>query len=192
MTAAGVLSTDSLLEAARGVVGGRSIDTLCVNTLRTLSMDAVQKAQSGHPGTPMGMAPVVYTIWTRFLRFDPADPTWPNRDRFVLSVGHASALLYATLHLAGVQAVDSDYETPGEPAVSIEDLKRFRQLRSKCPGHPEYRLTSGIEATTGPLGQGVRTRWGWRLPRSGPALTTTDPAATCSTSMSTPSQAMET
>jgi transketolase len=163
VTAAGVLSSDSLLEAARGVVGGRSIDTLCVNTLRTLSMDAVQKAQSGHPGTPMGMAPVVYTIWTRFLRFDPADPTWPNRDRFVLSAGHASALLYATLHLAGVQAVDSDYEALGEPAVSIEDLKRFRQLRSKCPGHPEYRLTSGVEATTGPLGQGVANSLGMAI-----------------------------
>ena len=163
MSTAGVRSTESLLEAARGAVGGKPIDTLCVNTLRTLSCDAVQKAQSGHPGTPMGMAPVVYTIWTRFLRFDPADPTWPNRDRFVLSVGHASALLYSMLHLTGVQAVDSDYETLGEPAVSIEDLKRFRQLGSKCPGHPEYRLTSGVEATTGPLGQGVANSVGMAI-----------------------------
>ena len=163
MTAIGVRSTESLLEAARGVVGGRPIDTLCVNTLRTLSCDAVQKAQSGHPGTPMDLAPVAYTIWTRFLRFDPADPTWPNRDRFVLSCGHASALLYSMLHLTGVQAVDSDYESLGEPSVTIDDLKRFRQLDSKCPGHPEYRLTSGVEATTGPLGQGVANSVGMAI-----------------------------
>jgi transketolase len=163
MSAAIPVSLEHLLANARGVVGGTPLDTLSVNTLRTLSCDAVQKAQSGHPGTPMAMAPVVYTIWSRFLRYDPADPTWPNRDRFVLSCGHASALLYSMLHLAGVQAVDSEYESVGEPAVSIEDLKQFRQLGSKCPGHPEYRLTSGVEATTGPLGQGVANSVGMAI-----------------------------
>ncbi|HEY5476441.1 MAG TPA: transketolase [Tepidiformaceae bacterium] len=168
MTASTPVSLEDLLAHASGVVGGTPLDTLCVNTLRTLSCDAVQKAQSGHPGTPMGMAPVVYTLWQRFLRYDPADPAWPNRDRFVLSCGHASALLYSVLHLAGVRAVDSEYESTGKPAVSLEDLKQFRQLGSKCPGHPEYGLTSGVEATTGPLGQGVAnsvgmaiaSRWG--------------------------------
>jgi transketolase len=136
------------------------IDTLCVNTIRTLSIDAIQKANSGHPGTPMAMAPVAYTLWQQFLRFDPEDPIWPNRDRFVLSAGHASMLLYALLHLTRVQAVDPDYETVGEPAVSLDDIKRFRQLDSKAPGHPEYRWTSGVECTTGPLGQGVATSVG--------------------------------
>jgi transketolase len=117
-------------------------------------MDAVQQANSGHPGTPMALAPLVYTLWQNFLRFDPADPIWPNRDRFVLSNGHASMLLYAILHLSGVKAVSAEYEHLGEPAVSLDDIKRFRQLDSKCPGHPEYHLTSGVEATTGPLGQG--------------------------------------
>ena len=117
-------------------------------------MDAVQQANSGHPGTPMALAPLVYTIWQNFLRFDPEDPIWPNRDRFVLSNGHASMLLYATLHLTGVKAVNAKYERLGEPAVSLDDIKRFRQLGSKCPGHPEYHLTSGVETTTGPLGQG--------------------------------------
>src|SRR6476659_6275140 len=133
------------------------IDQLCINTIRTLSIDAIQKANSGHPGTPMAMAPVAYTLWQRFLRFDPADPIWPGRDRFVLSAGHASRLLYALLHLAGVKAVDPDYEALGEPAVSLDDIKNFRQLDSHAPGHPEYRWTSGVEATTGPLGQGVAT-----------------------------------
>jgi transketolase len=131
-----------------------SLDDLCINTIRTLSMDAVQKAKSGHPGTPMGMAPVAYTIWQRFLRFDPEDPIWPNRDRFVLSIGHASMLLYSLLHLTGVRAVNADYERLGEPSVTLDDIKRFRQLDSKCPGHPEYHWTSGVETTTGPLGQG--------------------------------------
>jgi transketolase len=131
-----------------------TIDDLCINTVRTLSMDAVQRAKSGHPGTPMAMAPVVYTLWQRFLRFDPADPIWPNRDRFVLSIGHASMLLYAMLHLTGVRAVNADYERVGEPTVTLDDIKRFRQLDSRCPGHPEYRWTSGVETTTGPLGQG--------------------------------------
>ena len=131
-----------------------SLDDLCINTIRTLSMDAVQQANSGHPGTPMALAPVVYTLWQRFLRFDPDDPIWPNRDRFVLSIGHASMLLYSMLHLTGVRAVNADYERLGEPSVTLDDIKRFRQLDSKCPGHPEYRWTSGVETTTGPLGQG--------------------------------------
>jgi len=139
------------------------IDTLCINTIRTLSIDAIQKANSGHPGTPMAMAPVAYTLWQRFLRFDPADPIWPNRDRFVLSAGHASMLLYALLHLANVQAVDPDYETLGQPAVSLDDIKSFRQLDSHAAGHPEYHLTSGVETTTGPLGQGIATSVGMAL-----------------------------
>ena len=132
----------------------RTLDQLCVNTIRTLCIDAVQQANSGHPGTPMGMAPVVYCLWQRFLRFDPEDPIWPNRDRFVLSAGHASTLLYSLLHLTGVRAVDPDYEVLGRPSVTLDDLKSFRQLGSRCPGHPEYRWTSGVECTTGPLGQG--------------------------------------
>jgi transketolase len=136
------------------------IDELCVNTIRTLSIDAIQKANSGHPGAVMGMAPAAYTLWQRFLRFDPQEPIWPNRDRFVLSNGHASMLLYSLLHLTQVQAVDPDYETLGKPSVSLDDIERFRQLDSKCPGHPEYRWTSGVETTTGPLGQGVATSIG--------------------------------
>ncbi|MFQ6022335.1 MAG: transketolase [Acidiferrobacterales bacterium] len=135
----------------------------CINTIRTLSMDAVQAANSGHPGTAMAMAPVMYCLWQRFLRFDPGDPIWPNRDRFVLSVGHASMLLYSMLHLCGVKAVNKKYERLGELSVTLEDIKRFRQLDSRCPGHPEYRWTSGIETTTGPLGQGVATSVGMAL-----------------------------
>src|SRR3954462_6930875 len=141
-------------------VDTKQLDQLCVNTIRTLSMDAVQQANSGHPGTPMAMAPVVYTLRNRVLRFDPEDCLWPNRDRFVLSIGHASMLLYSILHLTEVKAVDSNYEKVGKPSVTIEDIKHFRQLDSKCPGHPEYRLTSGVETTTGPLGQGVATSVG--------------------------------
>jgi transketolase len=144
-------------------VAGPHLDTLSVNTIRTLCIDAVQAANSGHPGTPMAMAPVVYVLWQRVLRFDPADPIWPNRDRFVLSAGHASTLLYSILHLTKVQAVDADYETVGKPSVELEDLKKFRQLDSKCPGHPEYRWTSGIECTTGPLGTGVATSVGMAI-----------------------------
>jgi transketolase len=139
------------------------IDTLCINTIRTLSIDAIQKANSGHPGTPMSMAPVAYTLWQRFLRFDPSDPIWPNRDRFVLSAGHASMLLYSLLHLAQVEAVDPDYEVLGEPSVSLDDIKNFRQLDSHAAGHPEYHLTSGVETTTGPLGQGVATTVGMAI-----------------------------
>jgi transketolase len=140
-----------------------AIDELCINTIRTLAMDAVQQANSGHPGTPMALAPVVYRLWQRFLRFDPNHPIWPNRDRFVLSVGHASMLLYAMLHLTGVRAVNPKYETLGHLSVELDDIKRFRQLESKCPGHPEYRWTSGVETTTGPLGQGVATSVGMAI-----------------------------
>jgi transketolase len=140
-----------------------SIDEVCINTIRTLAIDAVQAANSGHPGTPMAMAPVVYTLWQDFLRFDPEDPIWPNRDRFILSSGHASALLYAMLHLTGVKAVNEKYERLGTPSVALDDLRRFRQLDSKCPGHPEYHLTSGVEMTTGPLGQGVATSVGMAI-----------------------------
>src|SRR5713101_682600 len=139
------------------------LDTLSINTIRTLAMDAVQKANSGHPGTPMALAPVAYTLWQQFLRFDPEDPIWPNRDRFILSNGHASMLLYSLFYLSGVRAVNPKYERLGEPAVSLEDIKNFRQLGSKSPGHPEYRLTSGVETTTGPLGQGVATGVGMAM-----------------------------
>jgi transketolase len=139
---------------------GQDLDQLCVNAIRTLSIDAVQAANSGHPGTPMAMAPVAYCLWQQFLRFDPQDPVWPNRDRFVLSIGHASTLLYSLLHLTGVRAVSKDYETLGELSVPLDALKAFRQLNSRCPGHPEYRWTSGVETTTGPLGQGVATSVG--------------------------------
>jgi transketolase len=139
------------------------VDTLCINTIRTLSIDAIQKADSGHPGTPMAMAPVAYTLWQRFLRFDPSDPIWPDRDRFVLSAGHASMLLYSLLHLAKVEAVDPDYEILGTPSVSLDDIKNFRQLDSHAAGHPEYHLTSGVETTTGPLGQGVATSVGMAI-----------------------------
>jgi transketolase len=142
---------------------GSEIDQLCINTIRTLAMDAVQQANSGHPGTPMALAPLAYTIWQNFLRFNPDDPIWPNRDRFVLSNGHASMLLYSILHLTGVRSVDAKYERLGEPAVSLDDIKRFRQLGSKCPGHPEYHLTSGVETTTGPLGQGCGNSVGMAL-----------------------------
>jgi transketolase len=143
--------------------GHGELDWLAINTIRTLSIDAIQAANSGHPGTPMAMAPVAYELWQRFLRFDPEDPIWPNRDRFVLSAGHASMLLYSLLHLAGVKAVDPDYETLGELSVKLEDIEHFRQLGSRAPGHPEYRWTSGVETTTGPLGQGVGTSVGMAI-----------------------------
>jgi len=139
------------------------LDQLCVNTIRTLSIDAVQEAKSGHPGTPMALAPLVYTIWNRVLRFDPKNPIWPNRDRFILSNGHASMLLWSALHLTGVQAVNAEYETVGKPSVSLDDIRHFRQLDSKAPGHPEYHWVSGVETTTGPLGQGVATSVGMAI-----------------------------
>jgi len=138
------------------------METRCINTIRTLAMDAVEKANSGHPGTPMALAPLIYTLWQRFLRFDPSNPLWPNRDRFVLSNGHASMLLYATLHLAGVTSVELP-DGRRAAAVSLADIKRFRQLGSPCPGHPEYGRTAGVETTTGPLGQGCGTSVGMAL-----------------------------
>jgi len=142
------------------VVSGTQIVQLSINTIRTLSMDGVQKANSGHPGTPMALAPAAYCLWQQFLRYDPADPIWPNRDRFVLSNGHASMLLYSMLHLAGVRSLNARGEVVDQPAVSLDDIKSFRQLDSKTPGHPEYHLTTGVETTTGPLGQGVATSVG--------------------------------
>ncbi len=136
---------------------------LSINTIRTLSMDAVQQAKSGHPGTPMALGPLVYTIWNRVMRFDPQDPIWPNRDRFVLSNGHASMLLWSVLHLTGTRAVNADYERLGQPSVTLDDIRRFRQLDSKAPGHPEYHWVSGVETTTGPLGQGVATSVGMAI-----------------------------
>src|SRR5580692_12301302 len=141
------------------------IEQLCINTIRTLSIDAVQQAQSGHPGAPMALAPMVYTLWNRVMNFDPQDPIWANRDRFVLSNGHASMLLWSILHLTKTQAVDAEYETLGQPSVTMNDIRRFRQIDSKAPGHPEYHLVSGVEATTGPLGQGVANSVGMALAR---------------------------
>src|SRR3989449_4405346 len=132
----------------------KQLETLCINTIRTLAMDAVQQANSGHPGAPMALAPVTYCLWQNFLRYDPADPVWPNRDRFVLSNGHASMLLYATLYLAQVRGINPEYERLGDYAITLDDIKRFRQIDSRTPGHPEYRIAGGIETTTGPLGQG--------------------------------------
>ena len=139
------------------------IDQLCINTIRTLSIDAVQQAKSGHPGTPMALAPLVYTIWNRVMHFDPQDPIWPNRDRFVLSNGHASMLLWSVLHLTQTQAVNAEYESLGQPSVTLDDIRRFRQLDSRAPGHPEYHWVSGVETTTGPLGQGVATSVGMAI-----------------------------
>ena len=151
------------MEATTALKSPVQLDSLSVNTIRTLAMDAVQAANSGHPGTPMAMAPVAYTLWNDFLRFDPDDPIWPNRDRFVLSMGHASTLLYSLLHLTGVKAVNAQYEKTGQPSVTLDDIKSFRQLDSRCPGHPEYRWTSGVETTTGPLGQGLANSVGMAI-----------------------------
>ena len=141
----------------------KDLELVAINTIRTLSIDAVQQAKSGHPGTPMALAPLVYALWNRVLRFDPEDPIWPNRDRFVLSNGHASMLLWSILHLTGVKAVNADYERLGQPSVTLDDIKRFRQIDSKAPGHPEYHWVSGVETTTGPLGQGVATSVGMAI-----------------------------
>ena len=141
----------------------QELDKLSINTIRTLSIDAVQAAKSGHPGTPMALAPLVYTIWNRVMRFDPQDPIWPNRDRFVLSNGHASMLLWSVLHLDGGQGGERGLREAGEPAVTLDDIRRFRQLDSKAPGHPEYHWVSGVETTTGPLGQGVATSVGMAI-----------------------------
>jgi transketolase len=142
---------------------GTDIDELCINTIRTLSIDAVQQANSGHPGTPMALAPLIYTLWNRVLNFDPEDPIWPNRDRFVLSNGHASMLLWSILHLTKTRSVNADYERLGHPSVTLDDIRHFRQLDSKAPGHPEYHWVSGVETTTGPLGQGVATTVGMAI-----------------------------
>src|SRR5271168_5003283 len=141
------------------------MEQVAINTIRTLSIDAVQAAKSGHPGTPMALAPLVYTIWNRTMNFDPQDPIWPNRDRFVLSNGHASMLLWSILHLTKTQAVNAEYESLGKPSVALDDIRRFRQLGSKAPGHAEYHLVSGVETTTGPLGQGVATSVGMAIAR---------------------------
>ncbi|HUK25209.1 MAG TPA: transketolase [Terriglobales bacterium] len=141
--------------ASETLLTGQQLDTLSINTIRTLSIDGVQKANSGHPGAPMGLAPVAYSLWQQFLRYDPQDPLWPNRDRFVLSAGHASMLLYSMLYLSGVRRLDASGKIMDAPAVSLDDIKQFRQLDSITPGHPEYGLTTGVETTTGPLGQGV-------------------------------------
>jgi transketolase len=148
---------------ANDTLSETKLDQLCINTIRTLSIDAVQQAKSGHPGTPMALAPLIYTIWNRVMRFDPQDPIWPNRDRFVLSNGHASMLLWSALHLTGTRAVNAEYERLGTPSVTLEDIERFRQLDSKAPGHPEYHWVSGVETTTGPLGQGVATSVGMAI-----------------------------
>src|SRR2546429_7260184 len=145
------------VSADRGSAIEPELEQLVINTIRTLAMDAVQKANSGHPGAPMGAAPMAFVLWTRFLRHSPAHPDWPNRDRFVLSAGHASMLLYSLLHLTGVKAVNAKYENLDRPTVTLDDIKHFRQFNSKCPGHPEYRWTSGIETTTGPLRSGLAT-----------------------------------
>ena len=150
---------------------GARLDQLCIDTLRTLAIDAVQQANSGHPGTPMGAAPTAYCLWQRFLCYDPTDPEWPNRDRFVLSVGHASALLYGLLHLCGVRALDEKHTATDRPAVTLDDLKSFRQARSRCTGHPEYGWTAGVETTTGPLGQGAATSVGMAIAQAWLAAT---------------------
>ena len=152
-----------MVASEQAVVTGKQLDTLCINTIRTLAIDAVQKANSGHPGAPMGLAPVAYCLWQQFLRYDPADPLWPNRDRFILSNGHASMLLYALLYLAGVHQVADNGEVLNELAVPLEEIKRFRQLGSRTPGHPESHITSGVETTTGPLGQGVGNSLGMAI-----------------------------
>ncbi len=143
----------------------QELDQLAINTIRTLSIDAVQQAKSGHPGTPMALAPLVYAIWNRVMRFDPKDPIWPNRDRFILSNGHASMLLWSVLHLTGTVAVNAEYERLGQTSVTLDDIRRFRQLDSKAPGHPEYHWVSGVETTTGPLGQGIATSVGMAIAR---------------------------
>ena len=165
------------------------LDQLCINTIRTLSMDAIQKANSGHPGTPMALAPVAYTLWQRFLRFDPADPIWPNRDRFVLSAGHASMLLYSLLHLAGVKAVDPDYEIARRARRLARRHRELPPARPQRPGHPEYRWTSGVETTTGPLGQGVATSVGMAIAGKWQGARYNRPASSSSTSTSTRSAA---
>ncbi|WBO21895.1 transketolase [Sphingomonas abietis] len=155
--------TDTATHPSKNVVEDGSIDRLAIDTIRTLSMDAVQKANSGHPGTAMSLAPIAETLWTQFLRYDPKKPLWPNRDRFILSCGHASMLLYSLLHLSGTIEVDEHGQPTGKPAVGLDDIKQFRQSGSKTPGHPEYRDTTGVETTTGPLGAGCGNSVGFAI-----------------------------
>jgi len=143
------------------------MDQLCIRTIRTLSMDAVQQAKSGHPGTPMALAPLIYTIWNRVLKFDPRDAIWPNRDRFVLSNGHASMLLWSVLHLTKTQSVNADYESIGQPSVTMDDIRRFRQLDSKAAGHPEYHWDSALRQRPVPWGKASPRAWVWPWLRSG-------------------------
>src|SRR5690242_15815966 len=150
---------------SRRPLSDAELDQLSINCIRTLAIDAVQQAKSGHPGTPMALAPLVYTLWNRVMRFDPQDPIWPNRDRFILSNGHASMLLWSILFLTGTRAVNAEYERLGMPSVTLDDIRHFRQLGSKAPGHPEYHLVSGVEATTGPLGQGIAMSVGMAIAR---------------------------
>ena len=164
-----------------------SLNQLCINTIRILSMNAVQNANSGHPGTPMALAPLVYTIWNRLMNFDSQDPIWPNRDRFVLSNGHASMLLWSVLRLTKTEAVNAEYETLGQPPVTLDDIRHFRQLHSKAPGHPEYHLVSCVEATTGRLGQGIATSVGVAIARKWLAARYDGPDSTFSTTTSLPS-----
>src|SRR5712672_2712674 len=150
-------------ERESNAMTSEELDQLAINTIRTLSIDAVQQAKSGHPGTPMALAPLVYALWNRVMRFDPKDPIWPNRDRFVLSNGHASMLLWSVLYLTGTRAVNAEYERLGKPSVTLDDIRHFRQLGSKAPGHPEYHWVSGVETTTGTIGQGVATSVGMAI-----------------------------
>ena len=159
---------------------------LAINTIRTLSMDAVQQARSGHPGTPMALAPVAYCLWQHFLRFDPDHPIWPNRDRFVLSVGHASMLLWSVLHLTGTQAVNADYERLGQPSVSLDDIRHFRQLDSKAPGHPEYHWSPASRPPPARSGRGSPPAWAWPSARSGSPADITSRTSTSSTTTSMP------
>src|ERR1700690_2143914 len=159
------MELSAVQQAKPKALSGDELDELAINTIRTLSIDAVQQANSGHPGTPMALAPLVYVIWNEVLNFDPQDPICPNRDRFVLSNGHACMLLWSVLFLTGTRAVNAQYERLGAPAVTLDDIKHFRQLGSKAPGHPEYHLTSGVEATTGPLGQGISDSVGMAIAR---------------------------
>ena len=168
------------------------VTELAINTIRTLSMDAVQAAESGHPGAAMALAPVAYQLWADVLRFDPAAPQWPNRDRYVLSSGHASMLLYSLLHLAAVRKLDSDGLVTRQPAVSLDDLKNFRQFGSTTPGHPEYGLTTGVETTSGPLGQGCGNSVGMAIAGKWLARATIGPVLNCLTTMSMSSVAMAT
>ena len=168
-----------------------ALDRLAIDTIRTLSMDAVQKANSGHPGTPMALAPVAYTLWTRFLRYDPAEPDWPNRDRFVLSAGHASMLLYAMLHLAGVER-STPRAKAGKPAVSLDDIKSFRQLGSRCPGHPEYGLTPGSRPPPARSARAAAISVGMAIAERWLAAQFNAPVTSSSTTTSTPSVATAT